>query len=148
MNEDKERKARAYIRSLELEITEDVLFELTDTSKKSLLALKKQGYKIAIDDFGTGFSNFDYLQQIEVDVLKIDKSFVNRIQDTSKSYLVVEAIIKMSHILGVTVVAEGVETKAQLKSLKSMGCDIVQGYYYSKPLSLDDFLELAPDSAW
>lgn len=126
---------------LELELTEDILFELNEHSKGYISALKHAGYKICIDDFGTGFSNFEYLQQLEIDILKIDKRFIDRMLQNEKSLVVIDAIIKMAHTLGVSVVAEGVEYQEQLVKLRELECDCVQGYYYSKPLLPADFLE-------
>lgn len=128
------------VHKLELELTENILFELNDESKKFINDLKKAGYKIAIDDFGTGFSNFEYLQELEIDILKIDKRFIDKMLENGKSELVVNAIIKMAHTLGVEVVAEGVETVEQRNRLKELGCDYIQGYYYAKPMIAEDFI--------
>ena len=125
---------------VELELTENILFELNDESKKFINELKRAGYKIAIDDFGTGFSNFEYLQELEIDILKIDKRFISKMLEYEKSELVVNAIIKMAHTLGVKVVAEGVETVEQKNRLKELNCDYIQGYFYGKPMELDEFL--------
>ncbi len=129
------------VHKLELELTENILFELNDESKKFINDLKKAGYKIAIDDFGTGFSNFEYLQELEIDILKIDKRFIDKMLENGKSELVVNAIIKMAHTLGVEVVAEGVETVEQRNRLKELGCDYIQGYYYAKPMIAEDFIK-------
>ena len=128
------------VHKLELELTENILFELNDESKKFVNDLKKAGYKIAIDDFGTGFSNFEYLQELEIDILKIDKRFIDKMLENGKSEHVVNAIIKMAHTLGVEVVAEGVETVEQRNRLKELGCDYIQGYYYAKPMIVEDFI--------
>ncbi len=125
----------------ELELTEHILFELTESSKRFIRELKQYGYLISIDDFGTGFSNFEYLQQMEIDFLKIDKRFIDEMIINEKSRHVVDAIIKMAHTLGVEVIAEGVETAEQKDILVEIDCDYVQGYYYSKPLEPTDFVD-------
>lgn len=128
------------IHRVELELTENILFELNDDSKKFINEIKKAGYKIAIDDFGTGFSNFEYLQELEIDILKIDKRFIDKMLENKKSELVVNAIIKMAHTLGVEVVAEGVETLEQRDRLKELECDYIQGYFYAKPMDPEEFI--------
>lgn len=128
------------IYQMELELTENILFELNDESKKFINDLKKAGYKIAIDDFGTGFSNFEYLQELEIDILKIDKRFIDKMLTNEKSELVVNAIIKMAHTLGVEVVAEGVETEEQRNRLMELDCDYIQGYVYAKPMDSEEFI--------
>ena len=135
------RNLSQLVHKLELELTENILFELNDESKQFINDLKKAGYKIAIDDFGTGFSNFEYLQELEIDILKIDKRFIDKMLENEKSQLVVNAIIKMAHTLGVEVVAEGVETAEQRNRLKELGCDYIQGYYYAKPMIAEDFIK-------
>ena len=100
------------------------------------------GVNLAIDDFGTGYSSFAYLQRYQLDVLKIDKSFVDDVADNSESQAIVTAIISMAHILGLKALAEGVEQQAQLDYLSLQGCDYYQGYLCSKPLPADDFEQL------
>lgn len=134
------------IGGLELELTESVLFDLNDDCKQHINDLKKAGYRIAIDDFGTGFSNFEYLQEFEIDTLKIDKKFVDKLTESEKSNIVADAIIKIAHTLGAQVVAEGVELKRQAQQLKDLNCDYIQGYYYSKPLPPQEFLDFIAGS--
>ena len=129
------------IGGLELELTESVLFDLNDDCKQHINDLKNAGYRIAIDDFGTGFSNFEYLQEFEIDTLKIDKKFVDKLTESEKSNIVADAIIKIAHTLGAQVVAEGVELERQAQQLKDLNCDYIQGYYYSKPLPPEEFLD-------
>lgn len=129
------------IGGLELEFTESVLFDLSEDCKQHINDLKNAGYRIAIDDFGTGFSNFEYLQEFEIDTLKIDKKFVDKLTESEKSNIVADAIIKIAHTLGAIVVAEGVEQKSQAEQLKNLNCDYIQGYYFSKPLPPQEFLE-------
>lgn len=130
---------------LELELTERTVMKDADDIVVKLIKLKGMGFKISIDDFGTGYSSLSYLNRFPLDYLKIDKSFIQQITNLQDKQAIVEAIILMAHRLHIKVVAEGVETKAQAKLLKEMGCDIIQGYYYSKPLGnyeLLDFIEL------
>jgi EAL domain-containing protein (putative c-di-GMP-specific phosphodiesterase class I) len=123
---------------LELEITESVAMEnITRTSSK-LNDLKKHGISIAIDDFGTGYSSLSYLKRFPVQKLKIDKSFVKHSITDAQDSTIIKAIISMSHDLGLKVCAEGVEDAQQYSLLESLGCDIAQGYFVSKPLSADD----------
>jgi diguanylate cyclase (GGDEF)-like protein/PAS domain S-box-containing protein len=123
-------------RSLEIEITEQTLMTNSETTKQTLMALRKLGVKIAIDDFGTGFSSFSYLLQYEVDRLKIDRSFVNRSADDPTAAAIVRAIISMAHGLNLKVVAEGVETSGQLSFLLRRRCDEAQGFYFAKPVPM------------
>ncbi|MFA9458877.1 EAL domain-containing protein [Halalkalibacter sp. AB-rgal2] len=117
---------------LELEITESMAMH-ADTAIVILKELKKLGVKIAIDDFGTGFSSLNYLKRFPIDHLKVDQSFVKDIQvDDDRD--IITTIIALGHNLKMKVIAEGVETKEQVAFLKKSKCDILQGYYYSKPL--------------
>ncbi len=127
---------------LELEITEDVV-QTAETSIQNFEKIKDLGVKIAIDDFGTGFSCLSSLTQLPIDSLKIDKAFIqNMLTDTNNS-TIVATIIAMSRALGFSVVAEGVETLEQATYLQGVGCEIVQGYYFSKPVTVDQIKELA-----
>ncbi|WP_277585391.1 putative bifunctional diguanylate cyclase/phosphodiesterase [Psychrobacillus antarcticus] len=130
---------------LELELTERTIMKDSDDIVVKLIKLKAMGFKISIDDFGTGYSSLSYLNRFPLNYLKIDRSFIQQIASLQDKQAIVEAIILMAHRLHIKVVAEGVETKDQAKILKDMGCDIIQGYYYSKPLAankLRDFMEL------
>jgi diguanylate cyclase (GGDEF)-like protein len=120
--------------SLELEITEGTLIKDIDRTRNTILRLKKIGVRIALDDFGTGYSSLSYLQQLPIDALKIDRSFISLIPHSSKSARLCKAIINMAHSLDLQVVAEGIEEPAQLAFLKEAGCEEYQGYYYGKPL--------------
>jgi len=119
---------------LELEITESLLIGDTKKIELQLNRLKKRGIKIALDDFGTGYSSLAYLKNFPIDVVKIDQSFVRGMTPGSKDEKIVRAIIEMGHSLGYKVVAEGVENEAQYLFLNQQGCDIIQGYYFSRPL--------------
>jgi diguanylate cyclase (GGDEF)-like protein len=131
-------------RDLELEITENVLMQNAGKTVDMLSELKEMGLQLSMDDFGTGYSSFSYLKQFPLDILKVDRSFVKDIPEKLESCTIVNAIISMAHSLNLTVVAEGVETKKQLVYLSNLRCDEIQGFYYSKPLSVDQitaFLE-------
>lgn len=124
----------------EIEITESTLISLTENAKYTLGYLKAKGFTIAIDDFGTGFSNLEYLHALDVDVLKIDKRFVDSMMNSDKALKLVEALIIMAHTLGFNVVAEGVETKMQCDVLAVFDCDIIQGYWFAKPMLPEQFI--------
>ncbi|MCU7940530.1 MAG: EAL domain-containing protein, partial [gamma proteobacterium symbiont of Bathyaustriella thionipta] len=130
---------------LELEITESMLIGDTKRIELQLSRLKKMGIKIALDDFGTGYSSLSYLKNFPIDVLKIDQSFVKEMTEESKDAKIARAIIEMGHSLGQKIVAEGVETEDQLIYLSQHHCDIIQGYYFSKPLpahKMNSFLKI------
>ncbi|MCB1614408.1 MAG: EAL domain-containing protein [Pseudomonadales bacterium] len=127
--------------SLDLEITEGTLMENTRISQDVLHQLKRMGVKMSIDDFGTGYSSLSYLKRFPIDSLKIDKSFVLDIVDNPDDAVIATAIIGLAHNLGLEVTAEGVENTQALEFLKENGCDFYQGFYYSKPLPVEDFLE-------
>jgi diguanylate cyclase (GGDEF)-like protein/PAS domain S-box-containing protein len=119
--------------SLELEITESSLVENSESVKNLLQAIKARQIKISLDDFGTGYSSLSYLADFPIDILKIDRSFVSKIGD-NKQEAIVNAMIAMGKAMGLIVVAEGIETEQQFNYLFTVGCDIAQGYYFSKPL--------------
>jgi diguanylate cyclase (GGDEF)-like protein len=127
---------------LELELTESGLMENQEKVVGILNTLREQGVRLAIDDFGTGYSSLAYLKCFPLHVLKIDKSFIDDIPQLKDDMEITATIIAMGKILGFKVLAEGVETPAQLAFLEEKGCDIYQGYIKSKPLPADDFLEL------
>lgn len=123
---------------LEIEITESIIMKSTERTASIFSKLKRMGIKISIDDFGTGFSSLGYLQKFSSDILKIDRSFIQNIPENSRDQAIVTAIINMAHILGLVVIAEGVETEEQLSFLKSVNCDEIQGYYISRPVSSNE----------
>lgn len=127
--------------NLEIEVTERTVMNDASETVDKLVRLKKLGFKLAIDDFGTGYSSLSYLIKFPLDYLKIDRSFIQQITTLDEKQAVVDAIIQMSHRLNMKVIAEGVEQGKQVELLRSMGCDIIQGYYYSKPLPLDELIE-------
>lgn len=128
---------------LELEITEGTLMSDIDGALAVLESLHGLGVRVAIDDFGTGYSSLAYLSRFPIDTLKIDRSFVGSLEDQPRNASITEAIIAMGTSLHMAVVAEGVETKAQLDFLRRRACDTVQGYYFSRPLPPDDVLTWA-----
>jgi len=119
---------------LVLEITESLLLEDTATTTQQLHKLKEMGIKLSIDDFGTGHSSLSYLKRFPVDTIKIDKSFIQDMAKLPEDASLVQAIIAMSHSLGLSTIAEGVEDQDQLTLIRALKCDFVQGYYFSKPL--------------
>ena len=123
---------------LELEITEDVFLDRTEQITAALRELKSIGVAVSIDDFGTGYSSLSYLRDFPVDVLKLDGSFVQSIQDSDKSRGIVASAVSLAHGLGLSIVAECVETEHQYSYLLSLGCDVIQGYHFSKPLHGDE----------
>jgi len=134
------------LNQIEIEITETCLIEDFDKVKNLLSNLRRLGIKVAIDDFGTGFASLNYLTQLEIDTIKIDKTFINLIDSESETNkIIVESIITMSHKLGYKVVAEGVETVAQLNILKALKCDYIQGYLLSRPINSQAFSHFIKD---
>ncbi|WP_299074435.1 bifunctional diguanylate cyclase/phosphodiesterase [uncultured Paraglaciecola sp.] len=136
-------KERITPESLELEITEGVLMTGQSYIYDALAQIKALGIKIAMDDFGTGYSSISYLRQYSFDVLKIDRSFISGITENKADCDLVKATIAMSHSLGLSVIAEGVETKQQLSLLDDLGCEFVQGFYLSKPLPKNQLLDFS-----
>jgi diguanylate cyclase (GGDEF)-like protein/PAS domain S-box-containing protein len=128
--------------AIDLEITESVLMEDIDRTIPSLQRLREAGFHIAIDDFGTGYSSFSYLTKIPLDSIKIDRSFVKEMTTNASQKTVVSTIILLAHALGLTVIAEGVETEDQRAQLLSIGCDEIQGYLYGKPMPAAEVIRL------
>ena len=122
--------------ALTLEITESVLLEQTDNTRDNLLALRDAGFSISIDDYGTGFSTLDYLTNVPANEVKIDRKFTNGVRQNGKDRIVVRSTIEMAHLLGFTVVAEGVEDAETLRALSAVGCDVGQGFYIGRPVEL------------
>lgn len=127
---------------LELEVTEGSLMQNTESAVQTLNALKKLGVRISIDDFGTGYSSLVYLKRLPLDVLKIDKSFIEDLTAKAEDAAIVMTIISLAHNLNLKVIAEGVELEEQLKFLQNLNCDEWQGYLYSQPVSAESFREL------
>ena len=125
---------------LTLELTESAIMDSAERDTNAINSLKAMGVKLAIDDFGTGYSSLSYLKRFSLDELKIDRSFIADLPDSPDDSSIVRAIVAMSHSLGMRVVAEGVETEAQLEFLREIGCEIYQGYYFSKALPANEFV--------
>ena len=127
---------------LELEVTENALMGDEDVVIKTMTALREQGIKLAIDDFGTGYSSLAYLKRLPLDVLKIDRRFIENLPSAEDDKSITKAIIDLAHNLRFKVLAEGVETVEQLDFLREQHCDYYQGYYFSKPVPAATFAEL------
>jgi EAL domain-containing protein (putative c-di-GMP-specific phosphodiesterase class I) len=121
---------------LELEITEGVLIEDISRAKKTMQSLKSLGILIALDDFGTGYSSLSYIEAFPLDRIKIDRSFVAALAGSKRSLAIIRAVIGLAHGLGLPVVAEGIETEAQMSLLLHEGCDEMQGYLLGRPRRL------------
>ena len=127
---------------LELEITEGMMIRNPERTRRVLCAIKQLGVRLAIDDFGTGYSSLGQLKNFPIDTLKVDRSFVREIPYDTADSAITKATIAMGKALGLTVVAEGVETPGQMQFLRAYGCDEIQGFYFSKPIVADQFAEL------
>ncbi|NMG76918.1 EAL domain-containing protein [Aromatoleum diolicum] len=127
---------------LMLELTESMLMERPEATVTRLTRLKRLGVRLSLDDFGTGYSSLGYLSRFPIDQLKIDRSFVTDIVSDPSSAIIATSVIVLAHRMGIDVVAEGVETEAQLSYLRKNRCDKMQGYLFSKPLPADEFCEL------
>lgn len=125
--------------SIIVEITENLLLDVHELVVKQLLNFRDAGVQVAIDDFGTGYSSLSYLKKFDIDYLKIDQSFISNLDSRSNDRILCEAVITMAHRLGMKVIAEGVETNSQKQLLIAMGCDYGQGYFFSKPLTTENF---------
>ena len=127
--------------TIELEMTETSVVNNVELAKEAERNVHKLGFTVSMDDFGTGYSSFSMLKNINIDVLKMDKSFFDDIVESSRGKIIIEAIIEMSHKLGIEAVAEGIENKEQVDYLKRINCDMIQGYYFEKPISIEKFEE-------
>jgi diguanylate cyclase (GGDEF)-like protein len=127
--------------SIMIEITENVLMATDDSIKDQLTRLQQRGFDVAIDDFGVGYSSLSYLQQLDIDLLKIDRSFIQHLTTDNDSVALVKAIVTMAHHLGLKVVAEGVETEQQRQHVLNVACDYLQGYIFAKPVPKDEFYQ-------
>lgn len=124
-----------------LEITERDMMRDFVTCVRTIETLREQGYRIAIDDFGTGYSSLSVVKKLSADYLKLDRSFIQDLDSSKLDYEITSAVLKLAHILDLSVIAEGVETQTHLDKLIQLGCNKAQGYYFSKPLSVTDWLE-------
>lgn len=132
-------KYKADSNLIELEMTENTVVEDINVAKKAAEDVKKLGFVVSMDDFGTGYSAFNILKDIEIDILKIDKEFFRNLEKNKRAQIIIETIIEMCKKLNIKTVAEGIENKRQLEFLKKIGCDAVQGYYFSKPITIEEF---------
>ena len=132
---------------LEIEITEGTLMDIGEDKIKVFNELRENGVSIALDDFGTGYSSFKYLINLPFNILKIDKSLIDNIE-SDKNKAVIKSIVCLSKSLKYKIIVEGVETKEQVDLLLDLGCNIIQGYYYSKPLSAENFEKYIIKKEW
>ena len=130
---------------LEIEITESIMIDSVDKALRCIDKIKNMGIKIAIDDFGTGYSSLSYLNRFPANLLKVDKSFIDKMNTSESSRQYVAAIISIGHIMGFDVISEGVEEPEQLETLKSIGCDFIQGFIWGHPLSSEEAEKLVED---
>lgn len=133
---------------LELELTEGVLVEDADQAQAAMMELRSLGVKLALDDFGTGYSSLIYLRRFAFDKIKIDKSFLDQMEATGESAILVHSVVHLGRALGLEVTAEGVETEEQRRFLQAVGCHLLQGYLFSKPVAaeqLDELLQVDGD---
>lgn len=133
-------------RRLTFEVTESAIVTDFTLATQSLTALRKLGCKIAIDDFGTGFSSFSCVTLLRPDVIKLDREIVEPVDTNPMALGALRAAVDLAHHVGAQVVAEGVERVSQLCNLQRYGCDYVQGFLFSKPISLDELVVFAPDT--
>ena len=127
---------------IEIEITESIMIDSTDKARNTISKLKAMGIKIAIDDFGTGYSSLSYLNNLPSDILKIDKSFIDVMNNTESNKQYVSMIVSIGHILNLKVISEGVESDDQVDTLKEIGCDYIQGFVWGRPLPAEDAMLL------
>jgi len=127
---------------LELEVTEGLLLDNQEIIKEVLQIFREQGIGLSMDDFGTGYSSLSYLRKFPFDIIKVDQSFIRDMMSNPSDQALVSAAIAMAHALGIKVIAEGVETEAQLEFLTTKKCDIAQGYLFSRPVPFDEFKKL------
>ena len=125
-----------------IEITESGFMEDLSNARVVVNSIRELGVKVALDDFGSGYSSFNYLSELPIDILKIDKSFVDKIGENNDRAILIDTIIELSHRLGIEVVGEGVEREEQFKYLKSRSCDFLQGFYFYKPAEIDNTIRL------
>ena len=130
--------------ALELEITESVLMDQSEAGIRALRDIRGLGVRLVLDDFGTGYSSLSYLKHLPLDTIKIDRTFVAGIEEPADRSIV-EAVISLAHGLGIGVVAEGIESESQADRLREMGCDLGQGYLFSRPVSAERTFELLRD---
>lgn len=124
---------------IELEMTETTVVYNIDLAKEAEKNVHRLGFIVSMDDFGTGYSSFSMLKNINIDILKMDKSFFDDILESKRGKIIIESIVDMAHKLDTKVVAEGIETQEQVNYLKSINCDMIQGYYFEKTITIEEF---------
>jgi EAL domain-containing protein (putative c-di-GMP-specific phosphodiesterase class I) len=127
---------------IELELTESVVMENADLVCRNLTALREMLVKISVDDFGTGYSNLGYLSQFPLDTLKIDRSLVKDIHLNNRNQQIARVIVQLARSLDLNLIAEGVECKEEIEKMWELGVEVMQGYYFDKPVSVDQATEL------
>ena len=127
---------------LEFELTENVFLENSDKAIKIMTELRKLNFKVSMDDFGSGYSSLNLLKKLPVDILKMDKGFLDTDEIKGNDGVVIKSIIDMAKKMRITVLCEGVETQKQVTFLQDAGCDLAQGYYFSKPVKVEEFREM------
>jgi EAL domain-containing protein (putative c-di-GMP-specific phosphodiesterase class I) len=133
---------RLHPAQLELELTERMIVRDVAATKQKMSELKALGVRLAIDDFGAGHSSLSYLLQLPVDVLKVDRAFVQNLNHVAGAERVIEAVVALAHALQLTVVAEGVETEAQRREITTLGCELAQGFLLGRPMTVQSVEEL------
>lgn len=128
-------------RLIEIELTESLVTDDLENLLKIMERFRSKGFTVSIDDFGSGYSSLNLLKDLPVQIIKIDRAFLSQSSDTYRGQTIISSILHMAKLLGICTVAEGVENEEQIHLLRSMGCDIAQGYYYSKPLPRDEFID-------
>jgi EAL domain-containing protein (putative c-di-GMP-specific phosphodiesterase class I) len=123
---------------LALEITETVLLGETGAAVQTLDQLNALGVRVFLDDFGTGYSSLSYLKRLPLDAIKLDRAFVQNLDESTVDQQIVGAVVQMARALGMTVVAEGVETEGQRARLRELGCHVLQGYYFARPMPAEE----------
>ena len=132
-------------RSLKLELTESAIMENAETAIEMLRQINELGVQISIDDFGTGYSSLSYLHRFPIDLLKVDRSFVSSMEDGTENGEIVRTVIALAKTLGLSVVAEGIESIHQFHQLRILGCEFGQGYLFSRPVPVDEVEKILAD---
>jgi EAL domain-containing protein (putative c-di-GMP-specific phosphodiesterase class I) len=132
--------------ALVVEVTETTLIQDLDRARSALTALKRLGIRIAVDDFGTGYSSLAYLSNFPIDLIKVDKSFIDRVAYNTEGETMVRAVVDLAHTLGLLAIAEGVEQADQAVALEHIGCRFAQGYVFAKPMPANEMAALLVDN--
>ncbi len=130
---------------IEMEVTESVLLENMERVEENIGLLRAEGYLVGIDNFGTGYTSLSFLQDVDVDVIKMDRSLLLGAQASEKNLVMLRYLVEMSHAMGMRVVCEGVETPEQAELVRSLECDMIQGYYCAKPMPEREFAQYLQD---